>query len=142
MKVQGGAYILDQLTRSDPRNARPVLLEGRVARAAEPTSPHRWHSEPMSQRGFASTLSALSIDAAAPAERPPKADVEAEFLDWSAKNPAERIRAALLRELGLSEEELAALPPAEREAVAERIAEAVKRQYGLDHAARGDETVS
>lgn len=58
--------------------------------------------------------------------------VEDIFLEWSRKSPAERIRAVVLEGLGLTEDQLAGLPEAEREAVERQIEDAIKRSYGLD----------
>jgi hypothetical protein len=51
-----------------------------------------------------------------------------EFLAYAKMTPAERIRAAILEELGITEEELEALPPEEQEAMEKAIAEKIKEK--------------
>jgi hypothetical protein len=68
----------------------------------------------------AGSSSAVSlIGAASPAD---------EFLKYARMSPAERIRAAILEELGISEEELEAMPVAKREAMEKQIAEKIKEK--------------
>lgn len=59
-----------------------------------------------------------------------------EFLTFSDMSPAEKLRARLLGEMDLSEEELAALPPEERARIEEEIKEAIRRALGIDETAR------
>ncbi|WP_417319076.1 hypothetical protein [Emcibacter sp.] len=58
-----------------------------------------------------------------------------EFLKWSKMNPAERIRAQYLKEHGLTEESLAALPEEKREAIEKEIEELIEDKMAL-----GDDT--
>jgi hypothetical protein len=51
-----------------------------------------------------------------------------EFLKYAKMSPAERIRAAILEELGISEEELESMGAAEREAMEKQIAEKIKEK--------------
>lgn len=71
-------------------------------------------------------------------------DLRSEFLEESAKTPAERIRERYLEEHGLTEEALADMPDEDRKAVEEEIAALIKRQYGLEDATAkdGPKTVS
>ncbi|MGE4350943.1 MAG: hypothetical protein AB7E52_01995 [Bdellovibrionales bacterium] len=57
-----------------------------------------------------------------------------EFLDYAKMNPAERIRAAYLKEHNLTEEELAALPEEKRDLIEEEIKQTIKKQLGLKEA--------
>ncbi|NMG36058.1 hypothetical protein GRF61_16545 [Azoarcus sp. TTM-91] len=52
--------------------------------------------------------------------------VLADFRDYMEKTPAERMRDAILRDMGLTEEDLAAMPAEERAAVEDEIAERIK----------------
>lgn len=61
----------------------------------------------------------------------------AELQDYVNKSPAEHIRDAVLKELGLTEEDLDAMPPEKREAMEKLISERVRekllgRKPGLD----------
>lgn len=52
-----------------------------------------------------------------------------EFLeDYLRKSPEQRMRDAILREMGLTEEELAALPPGKRAEVEQEITEKIKER--------------
>ncbi len=55
------------------------------------------------------------------------ADIE-EFLAFAQMSPAEKIRYLILKEKGLTEEELAELPENEREKLEQEIAAAIKRK--------------
>lgn len=55
------------------------------------------------------------------------ADIE-EFLAFAKMTPAEKIRYLMLKEMGLTEEELAALPPDERRKIEQKIEDAIKRK--------------
>ncbi len=58
--------------------------------------------------------------------------VEEEFLDYMSKSPEERYAEALLRELGLTPEQLAALPPEERNAILEKIQQKIEAKIEED----------
>lgn len=51
-----------------------------------------------------------------------------ELSDWLKKDPIAHMRDALLKELGLSEEELSQLPPDQRAAIEDYIAEKIKEK--------------
>ncbi|WP_321389496.1 hypothetical protein [Emcibacter sp.] len=59
----------------------------------------------------------------------------AEFLKWSKMNPVERIRAQYLKDNGLTEESLAALPAKKQEAIEKEIQELIEEQLAF-----GDDT--
>ncbi|KQV78940.1 hypothetical protein ASD15_19890 [Massilia sp. Root351] len=52
-------------------------------------------------------------------------DAAAELEAYMKQTPAERMREALLKKLGISEEELAAMPPEQRKAVEDKLGELV-----------------
>jgi hypothetical protein len=62
----------------------------------------------------------------------------AELQEWSQLTPGEMIRAKLLEQLGLSEEEFAALPADERLAVEEKIKAAIKQSLDVDNTQSGN----
>ena len=55
-----------------------------------------------------------------------------EFREYMALSPAEKIKLKLLNELGISQEEFEALPPAEKDKIERRIAEQMKKQTELE----------
>ena len=67
----------------------------------------------------------FSGSAAGSAEKLQKSPEE-EFLEYARQSPAERIRAAILEEMGISEDELEAMSPEARAAVEKAIADRIK----------------
>lgn len=65
--------------------------------------------------------------------------VEEKFLAFAKKTPAEKMRDALLSQLGLTEEQLQAMPPDERMKVEKKIAELVK-EAAQKHATKTGQT--
>lgn len=118
----------DEFNESNRGNAIPREYAPTVAPSLPATS------------GFANTLWLIGAEKEEGSVAPAAAkSVTAEFLEWSKMSPAERIRAQILGELGLTEESLAALPPAEREVIEAEIREAIKRQLGIDDVAEASE---
>lgn len=72
----------------------------------------------------------------APAE-PLESSAEDQFLDYMKKTPEERLRDKILKALGLTEENLEAMPAEERLAIEEKIAEIVKETIVPDEVTRG-----
>lgn len=56
-----------------------------------------------------------------------KIDYASQFMDYMKKTPAERLREEILKKLGLTEDDLKSMPPEEREAVEQTIAQEIKR---------------
>lgn len=52
---------------------------------------------------------------------------EEKFLAYAKMSPAEKLRAALLSQLGLTEEQVQAMPPEERQKVEQKITELLKQ---------------
>ena len=50
------------------------------------------------------------------------------FLDYMSKSPEERVREQILSSMNLTEEELADIPPEERKAIEDKIAEIIKEK--------------
>ncbi|TCM55704.1 hypothetical protein C8J36_10368 [Rhizobium sp. PP-F2F-G48] len=61
-----------------------------------------------------------------------KAETRNAFLDWAGKSLAETIRAQVLEKHGQTEGSLAQMDPEARKAIEQEIADAIKRQAGLD----------
>ncbi|MDD1013117.1 hypothetical protein M5G17_05410 [Pseudomonas sp. TNT2022 ID1025] len=55
-----------------------------------------------------------------------------EFRDYMALSPAEKIKLKLLNELGITQEEFEALPPADKDKIERKIAEQMKKQTELE----------
>lgn len=56
-----------------------------------------------------------------------------ELQEWSRMTPAEMIRAQALEQMGISEDELAALPADERKIIEDKIADAIKKSLAPDN---------
>ncbi|GAB2180182.1 hypothetical protein DLREEDagrD3_04050 [Denitratisoma sp. agr-D3] len=69
--------------------------------------------------------------------------VLAEFRDYMKKTPIEHMRDAILKEMGLSEEELAALPPEQHDAIEAEIGRRIKeRLLGQEEGKADDATLA
>lgn len=60
----------------------------------------------------------------------------ADFTDYMSKSPAERIREQLLKEQGLTEAEVQAMPQEKQDAIAKQVADRVKQQQEQQVAAK------
>ena len=59
---------------------------------------------------------------------PAQKSAEQELADYVNMTPAQRLRADILKKLGITEEELAAMPPEQRKAVDAKITELMQQQ--------------
>ena len=57
-----------------------------------------------------------------------KEDVEAEFLAYARMSPAERMRDNILKSMGLTEDDVNAMSPADRQKLEDKIKELIKQQ--------------
>ncbi len=85
-------------------------------------------------RTIESTLGAqvATPDTAVAAQELGLSDAAKEFLDFMDKTPEERMRAQILGSMGLTEEELAALPPEERRKIEAKIQETIEARIQKD----------
>ncbi|HEU0070388.1 MAG TPA: hypothetical protein VFS04_03750 [Alphaproteobacteria bacterium] len=66
------------------------------------------------------------------------------FLDYMKMTPAERMAAAILEEMGISKEDLEAMPPEQRKAIEDTIRERIKEKMkaeGMEKGRLADVTV-
>ncbi|MFP6848447.1 MAG: hypothetical protein VCA57_07050 [Pseudomonas sp.] len=61
-------------------------------------------------------------------------DVVQQFMDYMDMSTAEKLRDSMLKELGLTEEELEAMPPEQQKAVEEQLADLIKQRSELQAA--------
>lgn len=80
-------------------------------------------------------------DAAQEAKNAQSGEATVEFLKFAKMSPAERIRAAYLKEHGLTEDDLTKLPKEEREKIEEAIKQLIKKKLGLDERAGAGQLV-
>ena len=57
-----------------------------------------------------------------------KEDVESEFLAYARMSPAERMRDNILKSMGLTEDDVNAMSPADRQKLEDKIKELIKQQ--------------
>ncbi|MCJ7959522.1 hypothetical protein NTD89_24610 [Pseudomonas sp. 14P_5.3_Bac1] len=81
-----------------------------------------------------STTTATSTDV--PAAGSTTSSARADFTDYMNKSPAERIREQLLKEQGLTEEQVQAMPQEKQDAIAKQVADRVKQQQEQQVAAK------
>jgi hypothetical protein len=90
--------------------------------------------------GAASVFSSLTAGsgATAPQAATKKGSQSAvdEFMSWANMTPGERMRAAVLKSMGLSEDDLKSMTAEKRKAVEDQIADKIK-QAALDAASKG-----
>ncbi len=55
--------------------------------------------------------------------------VEKQFLDYAHMNPIDRMRAGILKSMGLTEDSLKSLPPDQRQAVEDKIKQMVEQEF-------------
>ena len=55
-------------------------------------------------------------------------DVTQEFLDYAKMDPIARMRANILKRMGLTEDQLKAMPPEQQKAIEQKIQELIKQQ--------------
>lgn len=79
-------------------------------------------------RAFLGVNRSVSLDQNAPARTSPSSDVRAEFDKIAQKTPAERMRDALLKRLGHTEDSLKALPPEERNAIEAQLKQLIQEE--------------
>ncbi|ADG09915.1 hypothetical protein [Caulobacter segnis] len=60
-----------------------------------------------------------------------------EFLKFQSKSPAEKMRAMMLAKLGVTEEQLKAMPPEERKKIEDKLKDMVKQQVQNDIGKKG-----
>lgn len=85
--------------------------------------------------------SATSASAAEPEASSEKSAAQ-EFRDYMAMSDAEKMRAAVLKEMGLTEEEFEQLPPEEQLAIEQKIVERLKQETGVSDTGFNTEAIA
>ena len=55
-----------------------------------------------------------------------------DFLNYAKESPAERLRASILKSMGLTEQQLDQMPPAQRQAMEKKIEDIIKQKLQQD----------
>lgn len=82
------------------------------------------------------TTAAPTASTEVPAAGSSTSTARADFTDYMSKSPAERIREQLLKEQGLTEAEVQAMPQEKQDAIAQQVADRVKQQQEQHVAAK------
>ena len=82
------------------------------------------------------TTAAPTASTDVPAAGSSTSTARADFTDYMNKSPAERIREQLLKEQGLTEAQVQAMPQEKQDAIAKQVAERVKQQQDQQVAAK------
>ena len=132
MKIDSGRLTAYAYSLQQPRN---FANDGDTASGSSRKTSTAGASAPtigpsLGTSGFASSLWTLgaSEDSGLPSPRD-------EFLEWADMDPTERLRAQILKSLGISDEELEAMSPEERAAVEDDIRKTIEEKLGVADAA-------
>lgn len=122
-RADASAFGLDNTARSEKSAATLSILP---SSSAQPLS-------------FANVLQLQRLDEPEPTiEAPSATDI---FLEEAQKHPMERLREQIMKELGISEADLAAMAPEERRAMENRIRQLIEEKFrqgmGVENAESG-----
>ncbi|WP_130908796.1 hypothetical protein [Pseudomonas antarctica] len=82
------------------------------------------------------TTAATTATTDVPASGSTSSSARADFTDYMSKSPAERIREQLLKEQGLTEAKVQAMPQEKQDAISKQVADRVKQQQEQQVAAK------
>ncbi|MBK5547523.1 hypothetical protein JFT85_22430 [Pseudomonas sp. TH04] len=136
-------------TDMDPANAAASTLYSGAVQAAQQSVTVPAAQQDLNKandridEAFAKTRVQLQATTAAPtaatdvpATGSTTSTARADFTDYMSKSPAERIREQLLKEQGLTEAQVQAMPQEKQDAIAKQVADRVKQQQDQQVAAK------
>ena len=139
---QTSAIQKSQRTDLDPANAAASVLYSQAQQNAQPLTNIQAPAASVAgnaqvdniDAAFAKTRVMLqaSSSATSAATQPSATD---EFKDYMSKSPAQRIREQLLKELGLTEDDVKAMPPEKQQAISDQITALMQQKEAVKHAA-------
>jgi hypothetical protein len=86
----------------------------------------------INQTTATATTKAADATSASGVTAAPGKTAKDEFLDYAKLTPAQKMRAAMLGKMGLTEEQLKAMDPKERQKIEDRLKEQIKEQVQND----------
>ncbi|KRA60239.1 hypothetical protein ASD79_08355 [Caulobacter sp. Root655] len=86
----------------------------------------------INQATAAATTKATDATSASGVSAAPVKTAKDEFLDYAKLTPAQKMRAAMLGKMGLTEEQLKAMDPKERQKIEDKLKEQIKAQIEND----------
>lgn len=87
---------------------------------------------------FAKTRVALQTTDSTTAPQTGESQAMADFKDYMSKTPEQRLRDSILKEMGITEEELKAMPPEKQQAISQEIAARLQDKMKLAQADKSD----
>ena len=131
-----------QRTDLDPANAAASALYSAAQQNAQPLT--HLQATPASVAGnaqadnvnaaFAKTRVMLQASASSTGTAA-KTSATDEFKDYMSKSPAQRIREQLLKEMGLTEDDVKAMPPEKQQAITDQITALMQQKEAIKQAA-------
>ena len=131
-----------QRTDLDPANAAASALYSAAQQNAQPLT--NLQATPASVAGnaqadnvnaaFAKTRVMLQASASSTGTAT-KTSATDEFKDYMSKSPAQRIREQLLKEMGLTEDDVKAMPPEKQQAITDQITALMQQKEAIKQAA-------
>lgn len=131
-----------QRTDLDPANAAASALYSAAQQNAQPLA--NLQATPASVAGnaqadnvnaaFAKTRVMLQASASSTGTAA-KTSATDEFKDYMSKSPAQRIREQLLKEMGLTEDDVKAMPPEKQQAITDQITALMQQKEAIKQAA-------
>ena len=131
-----------QRTDLDPANAAASALYSAAQQNAQPLT--NLQATPASVAGnaqadnvnaaFAKTRVMLQASASSTGTAT-KTSATDEFKDYMSKSPAQRIREQLLKEMGLTEDDVKAMPPEKQQAITDQITALMQQKEAINQAA-------
>ena len=131
-----------QRTDLDPANAAASALYSAAQQNAQSLT--NLQATPASVAGnaqadnvnaaFAKTRVMLQASASSPGTAA-KTSATDEFKDYMSKSPAQRIREQLLKEMGLTEDDVKAMPPEKQQAITDQITALMQQKEAIKQAA-------
>ena len=139
-RTEALSAINNHLNPKQDKSANTVFADLlRTQQQAQPAT------EPVRAVAAAPAAAAMPASAtSAPAAEPEATEKSAaqEFRDYMAMSDAEKMRAAVLKEMGLTEEEFEQLPPEEQLAIEQKIVERLKQETGVSDTGFNTEAIA
>ena len=140
-RTEALSAINNHLNPKQDKSANTVFADLlRTQQQAQPAT------EPVRAVAAAPAAAAMPASATSASAAEPEASTEKsaaqEFRDYMAMSDAEKMRAAVLKEMGLTEEEFEQLPPEEQLAIEQKIVERLKQETGVSDTGFNTEAIA
>ncbi|MCT7359286.1 hypothetical protein [Thalassolituus pacificus] len=140
-RTEALSAINNHLNPKQDKSANTVFAD--LLRAQQQAQPA---TEPVRAVAASSAAAAMPASATSASAAEPEASTEKsaaqEFRDYMAMSDAEKMRATVLKEMGLTEEEFEQLPPEEQLAIEQKIVERLKQETGVSDTGFNTEAIA